>query len=152
MDEWKSTYEEYLSQWHAESAEAREKAHSTRQRIEAERAAESKAAADKAAAERKDREGKEKEKERQERLRLELEGRTEDRKKGKIGSRGEETESRVKEAWEMVKGVGEGEGDNKEVVTDGRGVLDQDVKAGQANTTGHDGRPKIKQVCISLVK
>ena len=46
MAEWKDTYESYLSNWHAESAEARKKALETRARIEKEREEEAKKGSD----------------------------------------------------------------------------------------------------------
>lgn len=61
----------------------------------------------------------------------------------------EDRERKVKEAWEMVRG-GEGEGkEDEEIVVDGRGVMPQDVEAGQASVPGHE-KPRIKQVSQSL--
>jgi hypothetical protein len=141
MDEWKSTYEGYLSQWRADSAEARKKAVEARKRIEDEREVERRAALDESTVQRKAREAEEREKERKERLRRELEDRTTVEKGGGAGERGDE---RVKEAWEMMKGGSE-DSERKEVVTDARGVMDHDVAAGQASIS-NKGRPSVKQV------
>ena len=143
MDEWKSTYEGYVSQWQADSSAAREKALATRKRIEEERDAEQKAALEEEVAVRKAEETK---KEREERLRRELEDRIESSQAGKDGNG--QRDDRVKEAWELVKSTGEGEG--KEVVSDARGVTDQDVLAGQTNLSGAE-RSEVKQVCLDLL-
>ncbi len=159
LDEWKSTYEGYTSQWQAESAEARERALATQRRIEEVRAAERKAASDLATADRGEREAKQSESQRKERLRRELgdsaeteeEGLKAGRKEGSVLKRGpEENQSKVKDAWEMVRpadeGVDDEQGERKEVVTDATGVIDADVEGGQTNVTGEGGKSPIKQV------
>ena len=156
MAEWKDTYESYLSHWHAESAEARKKAEETRQRIEREREAEKKAEeekkkAEKAAIKAKERREKEeklvKEKAEKDALKLKevLEGKqaaTSTSAKAADSHRGER-EKKVKEAWELVKSAGEGES-RDEVTTDARGVLPEDVAAGQALPKGQH-RPPVQQ-------
>ena len=148
MDEWKSTYEAYEARWHAESAEAREKAHTTRKRIEEERAATQKVELDKTSAQRTVGEAKQKEQERKDRLQSELE----DRAKSSNERRDTlDEEEKVPEVWEMVTGGDEHEHDGSEVVTDARGVMDADITAGQAGmSTSGRGRPSVKQVRLLL--
>ena len=144
MEEWKSTYESYVSQWQAESAEARAKAESTRKRIEDELAAEQKAAAEASKTQQREARDKEEEAKRAERLRLELSAEG-SRQKGRTVHVGkEERDKKVKEAWEMVKGSGEGSGE-KEQVGDARGVMDEDVLAGNARPSGEE-KPAVHQV------
>ena len=100
---------------------------------------------DNGATERKKQEDEAKAKAREEKLMLELEGRV-NKTRGTKDSK-EDKENKVKEAWEMVKSGGTAEG--KEVVTDGRGVTDADLVAGQATVSGGE-RHRVKQVCKCL--
>lgn len=142
MAEWKDTYEGYLSHWHAESAEARKNALETRERIERERAEEEKVISDKKKEEKKSISAKEKAEKDAIRLKEELTGKKEVKKSTKADK--EERDAKVKEAWEMVKAAGEGSS-SKEVSGDGRGVLPEDVAAGQAVTSGEHRAP-VQQV------
>jgi len=146
MEEWKDTYDNYVSHWQAESSEARAKALATRLRIEKERedakASETEAQKAKKRAEEKER----KDAEKAEKLRSELAAEAKSGRKGnksRGGDQKEQREQKVKEAWEMVKGAGEKEG--VEHIGDARGVMEEDLQAGQATSTGQD-RPKIKPV------
>lgn len=147
MDEWKATYEGYLSAWQAESHEAREKAKATREAIEKEHADEAKAAADKVKADKREAEQKKKAKADQEKLQAELEGRKVGSTSKNTAAENEERERKVKEAWEMVKGADDGE-ETKEVVTDARGVTPRDLAAGQAVAEGQK-RPKVAQASVN---
>lgn len=143
MAEWKDTYENYLSEWQAESSVARQKAEEVRKKIEDEHAAKERAASDEVNAKKRADADAKKQKERAEKLKKELEqaeGSTSGlaRRKGELGK--EERERKVKEAWEMVKGDGEGKQD-KEVVTDARGVMDEDIKAGNVQIAGQAKSP-----------
>ena len=104
MAEWKDTYEGYLKAWHAESAEAREKALKTREAYEKEQADAEKAKKDAEKAAKASKAAEEKRKRDEKKLREELEGKiaAEEEVEGKTESP-EERERKVKEAWEMVK-------------------------------------------------
>jgi hypothetical protein len=157
MAEWKSTYDNYVEHWQAESAVAREKALENRHFYEDQAAAEAKKAKDEAAAlkkrelqEKKDREGAE-------RLRRELagegSGKGKKSKKAREQEEREERERKVKEAWEMVKGAGPSSTAQGEQVVhagDARGVMDEDVKAGQAVLEGQK-KERVAQVSISYI-
>lgn len=146
MAEWKDTYEGYLASWHAESAEARKKALETRERIEKEREAEKRAKADEEKQKKSAVIAKEKAEKDAIRLKEELEGKKVSKKVNK-GEK-EERDAKVKEAWEMVKAAGEGSS-SKEVTSDARGVLPEDVAAGQAVPAGEHRAP-VRQVTAPL--
>jgi hypothetical protein len=140
MDEWKSTYESYLTAWQAESHEAREKAKRNRENIEKE----NQEKLDKELKRRKDedkaRKAEDKKVRDEERLRMELEGKSSKSKvHGKSGQ--SEKDRKVQEAWELV---GKGE-ETKEVEGDARGVMDEDELSGQAVLAGQE-KPRIHQV------
>lgn len=159
MDEWKTTLESYNTQWLAESSEARAKAEATRTRIESERAASSKSLSDASKAKRATEKAREEEMKRSERLREELSGSPGLRRsKGRhlnLGAQ-EERETKVKEAWEMVKGsssapaISSSSGSGVVHAGDARGVMPQDVTAGQALGPGQS-RPSVKQVSHTLL-
>jgi hypothetical protein len=150
--EWKDTYDNYLSEWQAESSIARQKSEEVRKRIEDEAAAKEKAAADEIKAKKRAEQEAKLRKEREAKLQKELEQSGSSRsglakRKGDLGR--EERERKVKEAWEMVKGAGEGkQGD--EVVTDGRGVTDADIKAGNVEIVGQEKEKASKSVCYHV--
>lgn len=151
MAEWKDTYDKYLEDWQAESHLTRAKAEEVRKKIEDEHAAVAKAKADDAKAQKKAEADAKKQKEREEKLKRELEqggSSSSGSARRKIEQAREERERKVKEAWEMVKGAGEGKQD-KEVVTDGRGVTDADIRAGQSHVVGQD-KPEVKSVSAGL--
>ena len=148
MAEWKDTYDSYLSEWQAESSIARQKSEEVRKRIEEEAAAKEKAAADEIKAKKRAEQEAEKRKERDAKLQMELErsggsSRSALNKRKDLGR--EEREQKVKEAWEMVKGAGEGK-QGEEVVTDGRGVTDADLRSGNVEIDGQK-KESIKSVC-----
>lgn len=148
MAEWKDTYEKYLSDWQHESSIARQRSEEVRKKIEDEQAAREKSASDEAKAKKKAEADAKKQKEREERLKRELEqagSSTGGIAKRKADLNKEERERKVKEAWEMVKGAGEGKQD-KEVVTDARGVMDEDIKAGNVQIEGQE-KQAVKSVC-----
>jgi hypothetical protein len=152
MAEWKDTYEAYVSHWQAESSEARSKSESTRLRIEAERAAEAKSAADKIKAEKQARENEVEEKRKEEKLKRELETTatgegSRKRVKSESGTGKEARERKVREAWEMVKGA-ERQESSEEVTVDSRGVMDEDIVAGQATLAGQH-REEVHHVSMS---
>lgn len=153
MDEWKDTYESYLQKWQHESAIARERAEKTRKRIEDEHAAAAKAKKDEEEAKKKAEAAKKAEEARQERLKRELEEikGSKSRRKGRqaSGSGTEEREQKVKEAWEMVKAAGSGI-EPKQVVTDARGTMDADIKAGQVHIPG-EPKKAVKVVSVSFL-
>ncbi|ORY26721.1 hypothetical protein BCR39DRAFT_252725 [Naematelia encephala] len=138
MDEWKDTYESYLSTWQAESTEARAKAEATRKRIEDEQAAALKSEADKIKAEKTAAEEKKRQEENRKKLEAELASEGARKKKGTSAS--EDREKKVKEAWELVRGGGQAK-EGEEVVTDARGTMPQDVASGHANAPGQTREP-----------
>lgn len=149
MAEWKDTYENYLKDWQAESSIARQKAEETRKKIEDEHAAKAKAAGDEVKEKKRAEAEAKKQKEREEKLKRELEqpgSSTGGVAKRKADLSKEERERKVKEAWEMVKGAGEGKQD-KEVVTDARGVMDEDIKAGNVQLEGQE-KEAVKPVSL----
>lgn len=150
MAEWKDTYDSYLSEWQAESSIARQKSEEVRKRIEEEAAAKEKAAADEIKAKKRAEQEAEKRKEIDAKLKLELEQSSGSKKSALAKRRAdlgrEDRERSVKEAWEMVKGAGEGK-QGEEVVTDGRGVTDADIRAGNVEI---DGQKKESTKSASL--
>ena len=150
MDEWKATYDSYLHEWQAESSIARQKSEEVRKRIEEEAAAKEKAAADELKAKKKAEQEAQKRKELDAKLKLELEQSSGSKKSALAKRRAdlgrEDRERNVKEAWEMIKGAGEGK-QGEEVVTDGRGVTDADIKAGNVEI---DGQKKESTKSASL--
>lgn len=166
MAEWKDTYESYVEGWTSESAEARKKAEETRLRIEGEREAERKAEEERVKGAKRAEKEREEEEKRAEKLRRELAGGqgsgaggagssttggggSARQKKQSEKEKREERERKVREAWEMVKGAGEGK-DREEVVVDARGVMPEDLAAGQALSPGQT-RPHAHPVsCIKL--
>ena len=72
MENWKETYEEYVSHWQAESKEAREKALKTREKLEKELDEREKSESGRGSAEKKEKERQAKAKADAERLRREL--------------------------------------------------------------------------------
>lgn len=148
MDDWKPTYDAYVKDWQHEADIAREKALKNRKFYEDEAEAKEKAKKDEEALKkRREREEKRAE-EGRERLRRELAGEVKPAGGG-VGRSKEKTKGeKVKEAWEMVKASeGKEAGEGKEVVADGRGVMPQDVRAGQAVNDG-EARSKIQQVSL----
>lgn len=142
MKEWKETYEAYLSQWHAESAEARKKALETRVTIEKQREEEAKKGSDSVKAQKAAQKAQEKKERDAQRLKEELEGKAAAAAKAAQGQGSGEREQKVKEAWEMIKAAGEGE--VKEVTTDARGATAEDFAGGQALPAGQS-RPPVQQ-------
>jgi hypothetical protein len=136
MDEWKNTYDKYVSDWQAESSIARQRAEDTRKQIEAEHAAIAKKMEDEKKTKKKEEAEKKRQKERDEKLKREL---AEEKASG-LGKRRADLTSqdkeKVKEAWEMVKGGGDTGPKPKDTVADVRGVMPQDVKAGNVDVKG----------------
>lgn len=157
MDEWKSTYDNYVEHWQAESAVARKVALENRKFYEDAAAAEEKKAKDEAAAKKRAEAKEKKDREGAERLRKELaEGSVENKKsrKQREQEEREEREKKMREAWELVKGAGpssSGQGEKAGVVHvgDARGVMDEDVKAGQAVVEGQK-KERVEQVRLAL--
>jgi hypothetical protein len=143
MAEWKDTYESYLSNWHAESAEARKKALETRVKIEKQREEEAKKGSDSVKAQKAAQKAQEKKERDAQRLKEELEGKAAAAAKAGQAQASADREQKVKEAWEMIKAAGEGE--VKEVTTDARGATAEDFAGGQALPPGQS-RPPVKQV------
>ena len=132
MDEWKDTYDKYVSDWQAESSLARQKAEDTRKQIEAEHAAIAKKMEDIKKSEKKAEAEKKRQQERDEKLKREL---AEEKASGMGKRRADLTgqdKQKVKEAWEFIKSGDEGP-KPKDTVADVRGVMPQDVKAGNVH-------------------
>jgi hypothetical protein len=132
MDEWKDTYDKYVNDWQAESSLARKKAEDTRKQIEAEHAAIAKKIEEEKNAKKKEEAEKKRQKERDEKLKKELA----EEKAASLGKRradlNVQDKQKVKEAWEFVKSGDEGP-KPKDTVADVRGVMPQDVKAGNVH-------------------
>jgi hypothetical protein len=148
MEEWKGTYDKYVEDWQAESSLARQRAEETRQKIEAEHAAIAKKMEDAKKSKQKEEAEKKRQKEREEKLKKELA----DEKAAGISRRraerggAKDDKDKVKEAWEMIKGGG-GESKQGGSVVDGRGVVPQDVKAGNVQLAG-DAQKAVNPVSV----
>ena len=141
MDTWKDTYEGYVQQWQSESAEAREKARTNREKYEREADERKMSEVKKQSDAEKARKEKEKAKLDEEQLDIEL-GKVKAGASGSAaGPSGGDRDKKVKKAWEMVK---DGQSSNPVSGADSRGVMDADAVAGQALPSGQS-RPPVKQ-------
>jgi hypothetical protein len=145
MEEWKDTYDKYLSDWQAESSIARKRSEATRKQIEDEHAAIAKKMEDEKKSKKKEEAEKKRQKEREEKLKRELAEENSGKRRGDLP--GSERAKKVKEAWEFVKSGDEGP-KPKDVVADVRGVMPQDVKAGNVHVKGQS---EVGPVVVSLV-